>query len=145
SEAIYSIGGNVDNIYRFNVGEYHGGSENIDGIIDELRIVKGYDLGSNWIKTESNNLTNIDFITGSDVAVPDANVNATVQSSTISLPTVGVTTVKNEEVSAGVQSSTVSQVDPSITAVKNTEILPNEVSLGIDQPSIDVEAAKNVS
>lgn len=145
SESVYSIGGNVDNIYRFNVGEYHGGSENIDGIIDELKIVKGYDLESNWIKTEANNLTNANFITGSDVAVPDANVNATVQSSTISLPSVGVTTVKNEEVSVGVQSSTVSQVDPSITAVKNTEILSNEVSLVIDQPAIDVEAAKNVS
>lgn len=120
----------VDDVEKISVTESFNQTETDHGI---------------FIASQGNNETFGDNFLISTISSPDANVNATVQSSTISLPTVGVTTVKNEEVSAGVQSSTVSQVDPSITAVKNIEILPNEVSLGIDQPSIDVEAAKNVS
>jgi hypothetical protein len=56
SGTVNSISGSVDNVRRFNIGEYHHLSENFDGILTEIRIFKGSNLGANYLLTESNNL-----------------------------------------------------------------------------------------
>jgi hypothetical protein len=50
-----SVGGSITNARQFNLGEYHGNGENLDGILDEVRIYKGVTFNQPHFETVYNN------------------------------------------------------------------------------------------